>query len=970
MARGALEVDGMSGGSGRGGRGIDPKVREAALEAARRHGIPVGDWLSDGLVTTTPAATAPDPGASDLMAPAQNRRITEALERLTSRIETVEQRNSLAVVSLDRTVLGLASRLDDTEMGAREEALRMLAALGDVKGSQEALSIRLDRAEHTLVEAQSPAALKALDKQLGKLAQQVHDIDNRTDADTATLRQTIAAAQADAEARARDLATRFTEVTKTVARANDLEGRLSAAVDETKRDLTATRSAVDQTASSLKGHLASMESRLAEMNNRADTALSQLGAQVNGLNSRFGEVERSLQAAHTVQNARIDDLQAVLARDTETLKTEVASRLSAVAAETAGQLAQARHDLSAEIASAIDSVRGDDVEAALADVNRRIAAAERRQAQTIEAVSIEIKRITEAVDKRIRSVEAQPLGVAGAVAPESAIAEMAASEARTRDELAKLTQTFAARHDAADAQGAAAIEQIGEQISGLADSLNARQDKLAVDLVDQVRQVDQRAHDRLADMMSAVGARLSEVAERSDAAFAPVQAAMIEISGRLQVLEERSFAPQERPANDVRSFAAEPPAPITFAEPPPAYRPTPEPAAPQIATPDYPAQRFDDAEDLADIGAAGDDADALLDLTPAEDAGNENFWDLDADEPAATAEPEPTRAKSAKPDYIESARRAAQAATTPAAAAPPKAEKTKPEKPTKTDAAGKGMAAGLRGTKPGVIVAIGAVGIAAAAGVAIFGMPRDAKDTPDWARPQVGADAKAPSASAGATAPTPPTPPKVETLDEAAARGEPAAIYELGLTKLVAGDAASGLASLRRAADQDLAVAQYRLAKMYERGEGVEKDLRQSWQWTEKAAKGGNRKAMYDLGVFYARGEGAPFNETEAFKWFRQAAEHGVLDGQFNLGVLYQQGRGVKANPQEALFWFMVAGNGGDADARARAASLESRVAPKDMQAVTARAAAFQPKPFDQRANGAFADRTWPVPPGIDTAAP
>jgi localization factor PodJL len=449
---------------------------------------------------------------------------------------------------------------------------------------------------------------------------------------------------------------------------------------------------------------------------------------------------------------------------------------------------------------------------------------------------------------------------------------------------------------------------------------------------------------------------------------------MSEISGRLQVLEERSFAPHERPANDVRAFSSEPPpplAPIAIPEPPPAYRAPPEPTAPQIATPDYPHQRFDDIDDLADADDTADTADALLDLTTGDSAESENFWDLDADEPAPAAESEPARAKSAKPDYIESARRAAQAATAPtAAAATPKAEKIRPEKPAKTDAPGKGLIPGLRVAKPGALVAIGAVGIAAAAGVAIFGMPRDAKDTPDWARPQVGADGKAAGASSGATAPATPTPPKVETLDEAAARGEPAALFELGLTQLIAGDAANGLASLRRAADQDLAAAQYRLAKMYERGEGVEKDLRQSWQWTEKAAKGGNRKAMYDLGVFYARGEGAPFNETEAFKWFRQAAEHGVLDGQFNLGVLYQQGRGVKANPQEALFWFLVAGNGGDADARARAASLESRVAPKDMQAITARAAAFQPKPFDQRANGVFADRTWPIPPGIETATP
>jgi hypothetical protein len=59
------------------------------------------------------------------------------------------------------------------------------------------------------------------------------------------------------------------------------------------------------------------------------------------------------------------------------------------------------HDLQAALAG------GEGVEGALADVNRRLAAAERRQAQTIEAISIEIKRMSETVDKRLRAVEAR-----------------------------------------------------------------------------------------------------------------------------------------------------------------------------------------------------------------------------------------------------------------------------------------------------------------------------------------------------------------------------------------------------------------------------------------------------------------------------------------------------------------------------------------------------------------------------------
>jgi localization factor PodJL len=222
-----------------------------------------------------------------------------------------------------------------------------------------------------------------------------------------------------------------------------------------------------------------------------------------------------------------------------------------------------------------------------------------------------------------------------------------------------------------------------------------------------------------------------------------------------------------------------------------------------------------------------------------------------------------------------------------------------------------------------------------------------------------------PSASAPATAPAPaptragPVATQPVSLQQAATRGDPVAQYELALQNLAAGDGAEALTLLRSAANQGLAMAQYRLAKMYERGEGVPADLAQARQWTERAAAAGNSRAMHDLGVFFARGEGAPLDEAAAFRWFRQAAELGVEDSQFNLGVLYQQGRGAPANGAEALFWFLVAGANGDADARARAASLEAQLSPSEVAQARARAEAFRPRAASARANGDFGPRAW-----------
>jgi localization factor PodJL len=161
-------------------------------------------------------------------------------------------------------------------------------------------------------------------------------------------------------------------------------------------------------------------------------------------------------------------------------------------------------------------------------------------------------------------------------------------------------------------------------------------------------------------------------------------------------------------------------------------------------------------------------------------------------------------------------------------------------------------------------------------------------------------------------------------------------------------------------------MAQYRLAKLYESGHGVEADLVLARQWTERAAAASNRNAIHDLGVYYARGEGAPRDDATAFRLFQQAAELDLADSQFNLGVLYEQGRGVEANPGEALFWFMLAARQGDAAAAERVTALQAALTRFEVEQAEARLAVFRPNPADPIANGVFAP---PAPPLAPAAA-
>jgi pilus assembly protein CpaE len=179
--------------------------------------------------------------------------------------------------------------------------------------------------------------------------------------------------------------------------------------------------------------------------------------------------------------------------------------------------------------------------------------------------------------------------------------------------------------------------------------------------------------------------------------------------------------------------------------------------------------------------------------------------------------------------------------------------------------------------------------------------------------------------------------------------------YQAAIRLLEAGASAEAVARLRRLADAGFAIAQYRLAKAYERGEGVEADLALARRWTERAAAAGNRSAMHDLGVYYAQGEGATRDAAAAARWFEQAAEMDLADSQFNLGLLYEQGRGVEANAGEALYWFLLAARQGDEAAAERAASLEATLTPFEIEQARDRFASFRPRPADPVANGAVA---------------
>jgi len=186
-------------------------------------------------------------------------------------------------------------------------------------------------------------------------------------------------------------------------------------------------------------------------------------------------------------------------------------------------------------------------------------------------------------------------------------------------------------------------------------------------------------------------------------------------------------------------------------------------------------------------------------------------------------------------------------------------------------------------------------------------------------------------------------PPAVPPAASAAAPAN-GSLFDQAMAREQAGDGAGSVALLRRAADGGDTRAMNRLARKFENGDGVAKDLSQARALTERAAARGSRQAMHNLGVYYANGDGVPQNMARAAESFRRAAQRGVTDSQFNLGAMAEQGLGGPKSDVQAYYWFALAARGGDQDASAKVREIGARLTPEQKTAQDQLVAKFRPE--------------------------
>jgi TPR repeat protein len=117
----------------------------------------------------------------------------------------------------------------------------------------------------------------------------------------------------------------------------------------------------------------------------------------------------------------------------------------------------------------------------------------------------------------------------------------------------------------------------------------------------------------------------------------------------------------------------------------------------------------------------------------------------------------------------------------------------------------------------------------------------------------------------------------------------------------------------KEAAKKDDYISMYNIGWIYQKGDGIDKDLSKAIVWYEKAAEFNYNKAEFNLSQIY-RNSPAFHDEQKSFYWLKRAAEHDYVHAYHNLGALYYSG-GISENKyHDAFNWYMKAAVSGNVD--------------------------------------------------------
>ncbi|KAF7764502.1 hypothetical protein PCIT_b0520 [Pseudoalteromonas citrea] len=129
--------------------------------------------------------------------------------------------------------------------------------------------------------------------------------------------------------------------------------------------------------------------------------------------------------------------------------------------------------------------------------------------------------------------------------------------------------------------------------------------------------------------------------------------------------------------------------------------------------------------------------------------------------------------------------------------------------------------------------------------------------------------------------------------------------------------------------------AMFALAVMYDDGKGVKQDKNKAIDLFERAANKNLAAAQFNLGVIYANGDGVIQSYHTAMDWYEKAAANNYSLAQFNLALMYYQGLGTDKNIEKSYIWNLIAEYNGNSDASKSRDLDEQQMSPSQVELAT-----------------------------------
>lgn len=109
------------------------------------------------------------------------------------------------------------------------------------------------------------------------------------------------------------------------------------------------------------------------------------------------------------------------------------------------------------------------------------------------------------------------------------------------------------------------------------------------------------------------------------------------------------------------------------------------------------------------------------------------------------------------------------------------------------------------------------------------------------------------------------------------------------------------------------AIAQYKIAALYDMGWGVEQDTNKAVFWYLQSANQGHPYALHNLATKYAKGEGVVKDHKKSLEYFCKAAEQGIPSAITMVGDSYMNGfAGIRTNHRKAEKLLLIAAEKGE----------------------------------------------------------